>query len=68
MAESTLRDGKRIVAVFDVAIDTEVGDKVVDVVSSWCFLVLVLCASGGRADWVGVDLGLSLHKIVNFNS
>jgi hypothetical protein len=47
MSESSFRNCKRVVAIGDVLIDTEVGDKVVDVIASWLLLVLVLTTSGG---------------------
>merc|ERR1719230_1732710 len=49
-----------MVVVDHIFISTEVGDKVVDVVTSLLLLVLVLIAASGGADWVGLDISIKL--------
>jgi len=45
----------------DVSVNTEVWNSVVDLVSEWLLLVLVLSAASGRADWIGLGLLISLN-------
>merc|ERR1711934_466610 len=52
-----------MVVVDHILVSTEVGDKVVDVISSLLLLVLVLIAASGRADWVGLDIRIELNII-----
>jgi len=45
----------------DVSVNTEVWNSVVDLVTEWLLLVLVLSAASGRADWIGLGLLISLN-------
>ena len=50
---------KRSVIVDDISVNTEVWNWVVDLVTERLLLVLVLSATGGRADWVRVNIDIS---------
>jgi len=53
----------------DVSVNTEVWNSVVDLVTEWLLLVLVLGAAGGRADWVRLEVnigfGLDVRHLVS---
>jgi len=59
MTESTLRDFEGVVGLKDFVINSEVWDWVVDVVATCLLLVLVLGATGGGADWVGLKVQIN---------
>ena len=52
---------KRSVVVDDVGINTEVWNWVVDLVSEWLLLVLVLSATSRGADWVRVKMNIRVE-------
>jgi hypothetical protein len=47
MTECSFGDSKRVMAIGDILIDTKVWNEVVDVISSWLLLVLVLTTTSG---------------------
>ena len=51
---------KRSVVVDDVGVNAEVWNWVVDLVTEWLLLVLVLGATSRGADWVGVNVDISI--------
>ena len=54
-----LGEFERGMVIEDVGVDAKVWNWVVDLVSQWLLLMLVLSAASGRADWVGLDVGLN---------
>jgi len=63
VSEGSFRNLKRVVIINDVVVDTEVWNWIVDVISSWLLLVLVLGATSGGADWVRVDIRFNLEVV-----
>lgn len=61
VSERVLGNLERVVVIEDIVVDAEVGNEVVDVVTAWLLLVLVLVAAGGRADWIGLSMQISLR-------
>lgn len=55
----SLSDGDGVSGGLNIWVATEAWDWVVDWVSLWSFWVLVLVATGGRADWVVLKLNSS---------
>jgi len=56
-----LSNSEIIEVINDVSVNTEVWNSVVDLVTEWLLLVLVLSAASGRADWIGLGLLISLN-------
>ena len=56
VGESTLRKLERVMAGQNLVINSEVWNWVVNVITSWLLLVLILGASSRGADWVGLSL------------
>ena len=56
---------ERSEVIIDIVVSTEVWNRVVDLVTKWLLLVLVLGATGGRADWVGNDISINIRVDLN---
>ena len=61
-----LGEFERSVVINDISVNTEVWHCIVDLVTKWLLLVLVLSATGRRADWIGLRLflGLDLEVVI----
>jgi len=56
----TLGSGERSVVINDVSVNTEVWNSIVDLVTEWLLLVLVLGAASRGADWVRIKFDISI--------
>merc|ERR1719331_517712 len=56
-----------MVVVNHILVSTEVGDKVVDVISSLLLLVLVLIAASGGVDWIRVNICVNINISTSLN-
>ena len=61
VADHTLGSFNRGEVIVDIVVSTKVWNGVVDLIAQVLLLVLVLGASGGRADWVGLQFGIDLQ-------
>jgi len=61
VADHTLGSFNRGEVIVDIVVSTKVWNGVVDLIAQVLLLVLVLSASGGRADWVGLQFGIDLQ-------